>query len=313
MKSSFKVILSAAAVAAIVVMAAPAVNAQCAPAQIFGSTGLNKAGMVQVELAGPVSGHEVGSFWNAANSGTANNFGGTCPASLWMAPRTASGNRGISGGIGQSPCFANTCPTPNDQMMFLVEDYGPGGPPGVGGTAYFTGFRMDSTPGAARYWDLARAAGNTAQVLPQLSYPDATVQTSARNEPNVDTTQAYANIGLNFYGETAGGPLLDSMSILSFDICTFHGPGDPGRDRSSWSCSATVPYADAAVANVPVSVPCPNDGDDTYVAIGATFAGDVPSRLVGKATAMECDPNLADPDADLNRRPTVRPKKRGGR
>ena len=307
MKSSFKVLLSVAAVAAIVVMAAPVATAQCAPAQIFGSTGLAMLGMVQVEIADPVSGHEIGSFWNAGNSAFANNFAGTCPASVWMVDRAASGNRGVSGAISGEGCTASSCPGAGDQVTFLIEDYGPGGPPGVGATAYFIGFRMDATPAAGRYWDLARAAGNTAQVLPLLSYPDAVVQTSARNEPNVDTTQSYVDIGLNFYGETAGGALPDSMSILSFDICTFHGPGDPGRDRSAWNCEQSVPYNNSDVSGIAVSVPCPNDGDDTYVAIGATFAPDVESKLVGAATAMECDPNLANPEQDP--RPRIRPKK----
>jgi hypothetical protein len=301
-----------AALATIVIMAAPAANAQCIPAQVFGSTGLAKLGMVQTEISGPLSGNEIGSFWMASNPGNASNAGGTCPATEWVVSRT-SGNRGVSGGIGAGVCTATTCPGADDEMVFLIEDYGAGGPPGVGDTAYFVGFRMDATPPAARYWDLARAAGNIEQTVPMLSYPDAVVQTSSRNDPNVDTTQAYADIGLNFWGETAGGALPDSASVLTFDICTFHGPGDPGRDRGAWTCSATVPYADAAVANVPVSVPCPNDGDDTYVAIGATFVGGVQGHLVGKATAMECDPNLADPDAGLHQRPQVRPKRRGGR
>ena len=47
--------------------------------------------------------------------------------------------------------------------------------------------------------------------------------------------------------------------------------------------------------------------NDTYIALGMTFeggaGGDVQSALVGRATILECDPNLADPE------PTERPRK----
>jgi len=300
------------------VMTAPVATAQCAPGQVFGNTGLAMLGAAQVEVltgAAENAGNEIGMFWRGDNSNFANNFGGTCPStnvdgvsSWWVV--TMAGNRGVSGGITINNCLANSCPGATDEMVWTIEEWGAGGPPGVGDTAYFIGWRVDATPAdPARYWDLSRPTGEASLNL--LEFPVANVTGSLRAGTDVNTTQAYADVGLNFYGQNAGGAIADSATIKQYDVCTFVGASDPGRDRSSWTCSQSVPYADAAASNVPVVVDCADTVNDTWVAIGVTFSGgagpDVPSNLVGKATAIECDPNLADPDETV--RPKIRPKK----
>ena len=121
-------LLIMALVPSFVVMAAPAAEAQCIPAQVFGSTGLGMLGMVQVEIDGGLTGTEIGRFWNAGNSAFANNLADTCPATEWLLQRT-SGDRGVSGGISVGSCTASSCPGPTDEMIWLIEDYGPSGPP----------------------------------------------------------------------------------------------------------------------------------------------------------------------------------------
>lgn len=318
MNSVCKLILT---VAALAVIAVPAANAQCIPAQVFANTGLAMAGYAQVEvLTGTAenAGNELGSFWMANNSGFANNFGGGCPstnaadeASSWWVV-TMAGNRGVAGELGGggtvSPCQASSCPNvAEDEMIWLVEDYGPAGPPGVGDTAFFVAWRVDATPAESRTWDLARPTG--AASLNFLEFPIANVTASNRAGTDVNTTQAYVDIGENVFGVNASGAIPDTASLVSYDVCTFVGADDPGRDRSAWSCNQSVPYAGGPATGVPVTVDCADTANDTWVAIGVTFSGgggaSVPSKLVGKGTAIECDPNIADPEE----RPRIRPKR----
>lgn len=314
MKSVCKLILTAAAVAMIAV---PAANAQCIPAQVFGNTGLAMLGMLQVEVVTGTAenaGNEIGSFW-AANNGAANNFAGGCPstntadpASSWWVV-TMAGNRGVNGALGGggtvSPCIASSCPdVVADEMIYVVEDYGPAGPPGVGDTAFFVAWRVDATPAEARIWDLARPTG--AANINFAEFPYAEVVSSNKAGDNVNTTQRYVDLGLNVYGQNAGGAIPDTASIVSYDVCTFVGADDPGRDRALWSCDQSVPYAGGDATGVSVVIDC-SAQVDTWVAVGATFVQGRTSQLVGKATAIQCNPDLADPD--LNQRPSIRPKR----
>jgi len=314
-----RVLPSLAGLAAIVVLAAPVAEAQCATPQTFASTGHSMLGMVQVEIDGGLTGTEIGRFWNTGNSTLANNFADTCPATDWLYQRT-SGDRGVRGGISVENCIASSCPGPTDEMIWLIEDYGPSGPPGVSDSGHFIGFRMDATPPTARYWDLARAAGYIPATLSFMPFPWVDQLNRAYVPPfHVRVTFNLVDAGLNFWGANAGGTIPDSTSIVSYDICAFHGANDPGRLRADyWDCFASIPYADGPISEYVLDFECPDDGYDTYAAVGITFDGgtgpDVPSELVGAAVELECDPNLADPDSvpHLQGRPYVLPKPRRG-
>ena len=63
-------------------------------------------------------------------------------------------------------------------------------------------------------------------------------------------------------------------------------------------------------------MPCPTTTNNTYVAVGLTFDGLIPSFYVGKSTEVECDPSIADPDSpsELRRaRPSLQRTPGGGR
>jgi hypothetical protein len=329
MKSISRILGGAALVAVLVMAAAPAAEAQCAPGQVFASIGLGTpmAGsfkQVTVATAGKDNtGKELGRFWAAADSTKANNFGGTCPSTNLGVPADSwwdlvGTDRGISGGFTVGTCLLTSCPNPAagaDQMVFLVEEWGPGGPPGVGGTAYWIALRVDGTPALGRIWDLSRVTGNPPvnTVLPFLEFPTAQVTGSMRNlSGGVDTSNDYVDIGLNIHSGTGAGnvALADNLTATHYDICTFHGPADPGRLRSAgWNCSTSVSYDNGAKTGVPFKVACPTIVDDTWVAIGVTFSGGagpaVKSNLVGRAIRVECDPTLAEPEPV--KRPGLRP------
>jgi hypothetical protein len=46
-----------------------------------------------------------------------------------------------------------------------------------------------------------------------------------------------------------------------------------------------------------IQVDCGDTVNNVYLAVGATFDAGVQSLLVGAPTIVECDPNVADPDA----------------
>lgn len=334
---SLRILLGVATVAAMVFAIAPAANAQCVPAQVFASLGLGMAAQTQrlVDAAGSGAfdgGAEHGRFWSAG-TGLNNNFGGGCPstngadsASSWWNLNNTATLRGINGAIGGggviSPCAASGCPNVNsDQQIVLVEDYS-AAPPAIGGTAYFLVWRVDATAADPRTWNYARLNGSGTNnndglsnlTVPFLQFPSAVVTASNRNGARVNITSNYADMAPNFDGVSgppANAALPATGTILSYDICLHNGPSDPGRDRSAWNggCPLSVAYPGAGVVGDTVNVDCPDENNDMWVAIGATFDAGVPSMLVGSAIQVECNPNLADPEEDQRRKPGVRKHK----
>lgn len=367
MKSLTRVFLGVAAVALVLTVAAPVAEAQCVPPWAFGTLGGAALGenimTVAPGAAWNVQGAEFGRFWACAASGDLNNFvvgdpdkkmeptGGTRCASTDPA-QTATGGwwtvantteRGVDGSIGLAGCSASNCNlTPQPDLCLVVEDWGPAGPPGVGDTAYFVGWRTEETPPAFRRWDMSKFCGaqTTSAVcsVPMEEFPVPFVTSSVKNAPDVNLVyDSNTDPAVNVYVHTpAAGPA--SSLIASYDLMIHTGTTDPGRDRNATGCAApnpggrcwnllkTVSYADATVSGDPVTVPCDNITDDAWVAFGVTFEGgggalDVPSQLVGRAVAIECNPNLADPHPKprpsirLDERPTQRApeRSRGGR
>jgi hypothetical protein len=325
----FKLILGVTAVAVMAAVLAPVANAQCATgAREFATVGGMNNQKLRVNTDGwHNSGQEIGRFWSANNSNDNNNFGGGCPSNdgtqtfgNWWQSNTGNANcagsecYGVRGALAGTNCGGSTCQ--DDPLIVLVEDWGTAGPPGVGDTAHFFAARIDLDAAGAvapRRWDFGLVDDSVnGQVIQGFvsgaEYPQAFVTSSNRAGSDVNTVQDYSDLGASVWAavDTSTG-LPDSSLVVSYDICTFTGAADPGRDRSMWNCSASVPYADGAVTGNGVTVSCPNTVDDTFVAIGATFDGgsgpDVPSALVGRATQVECNPNIANPE---QRRPAIR-------
>jgi len=341
--------LAALAAVALAAAAAPAALAQCAPAQHFASIGLAKPGqgafaqvVVDTSLAED-AGHEIGRFWSAANSMEANNFGGSCPstnpvasADGWWQPCAKESqcnggpptHRGISGYLSGGTCTATSCPNPGaggDQLVFLVEDWGAGGPPGIGAAAYWVAFRVDGTPAPARLWDLGRVTGTPPvnATLPMRPFPVLQIKAAAKG-PSALSVVIVGDIedlgsGMHSAVGDAGGAPPDSTTVKSYDLCTYFGPTEPGRLRSAgWNCNHSVPYQDAAAVGVYKELECPSKPQGFWeywwVATGITFHGgagpDVQSTLVGRAIQISCE-TLAEPQP---RRPGVqRPAPRAPR
>jgi hypothetical protein len=339
MKAMTKVLLGTLAIAIVVAVSVPVAEAQCATgarafATVAGGSGTNK---MRVNPAGTngVLGQEFGRFWQCNDSSSGNNFVAGDPAKRMAAagcippavccatqdPVQAGGGwwqvantteRGIEGFISGLGCGASTCPV--GDLCLVVEDWGPGGPPGVGATAFFVGWRTNETPPAIRYWDYSKQCGaqdtGAVCVVPFVEFPipfitsatkvgaDRAIQYDSNTDPSV-----------NVYVHTPNaGPA--SALLHSYDLMIHNGPSDPGRDRNAacpgepggkcWNLLQSILYADAAIDGASINVPCDNTIDDAYIAFGMTFdggppGGPVPSQMVGKAIQVECDPNIADP------------------
>jgi len=343
-------LLAALTVAIVIVgLVAPAAFAQCGTARNISmrQTG-STLGRIGVQTDSHVQTNnnqtEVAIFWQPGNSAI-NNTGGphvgglpgssTCDSATALAgsPWWRTGGAGtqpashrtIGMAMSASGCTMTICPgvpaAPLDALTVLVEDTN-----AAGDDAAYWLATVDATPGPIRYYDLARADAATQPsndvTHPMWNLPRVTVVSSSGPPPNTTLTNAYKNADVEIWGVGPNGAA--AQQIDSYDVFVFHGPAEPGRARSAWNAGVphhTIPYNNTPPgAPIPDSflVPCPviDDGDDTYVAVGLTFDG-IPSYYVGKATAVECDPSLADPDrpSELRRaRPSLkRDGSRGGR
>jgi len=294
---ALRLLSSVAAMAIVAVVAAPIAEAACATNTPFASsgTGTTKAGYAQVFVspAGVTPlGDEIGRYWQATDSTANNNFSGTCPATLWWKANVTTLNLFVDGDA--------NCPGT--------------AAPGIGGDAKFVLWQANHTPALLRQYDLGRTAAN-GTVFPFVPFPTAHVASSGRNGMNIEVTINYADVAPNFHGVTGtcsgslpntctNNPVLADDAIVSYELMLATGMAEPGRLRTGWTQVASIPYPGAGVPGVFQSVACPDTLNDAFIAVGMTFEGgagpDVTSTLVGAATRLECDPQLADPQVPAN-------------
>lgn len=306
---SWSVSIPLLAVVAASLAASPAARAQCATAESFASIGGMCGGYcIYVNVAATVAQNttnQIGRFWDSADSTKNNGVGGAlCPAALWWKfsnfPGPA-GSRGINGSISSTGCGMTACPALPGELTLLVEDWGPTGPLGSGDTAYFIVWRVDTDPtNPFRLYNYARTNNLNQGTYPFLEFPKVDVTASARVGMQVIITANFVDIAPNHHAVRLPGntPIPPQETIVSLDLMKATGLADPGRWRSAWTQIATIPYS-GAVSQYVASVTCHDEVNDDWLAVGVTFDGgagpDVPSALVGRAIALECDPNLADP------------------
>lgn len=330
MKGSLKVLTALGATVVVAALLAPAALAQCAAAREFAGFG-GKASITPVIRIDTTplqdTGNEIATFWESSTS--ANNAGGehfglpsTCPSQggggalpWWQQGNTTfipAPFRGIRGFIASPGCTMTLCPGAGASLTVVVEDQ-----TADGSDAGFIAYTVDETPPATRWWDHGRtqpAGGVPGNYTHQMElFPKVNVTSSSGPPPGTTVTNSYANVDVNFHGATgaANTPLPASSTIASYDIMMFHGATDPGRHRTAgWTQLKSIPYSDAAVVGDQIAVPCPDGVGDTFLAVGVTYKGGagpaVKSVLVGRSQAVECDPNIAQPDDDVQK-PKFRP------
>jgi hypothetical protein len=199
------------------------------------------------------------------------------------------------------------CPPVGASITVLVEDQ-----TSDGRDAGFITYTAEETPSQIRWWDLARtdpASQPSNDVTHGMwAFPRVEVKSSSGPPPHTVIMNDYRDPAVNVWVVGASGPLPPNTVVDSYDILSYFGPADPGRERTHWTPVKSIPYNNAGIIGDIVPVICGGGTiDDEYLAVGITFDG-VPSYYVGKSITIECDPNLADPDE-----PTIRPRDQLGR
>jgi hypothetical protein len=351
MKSMIKAILAVAAVMAIVVVSMPVAEAQCAVgvrafASIGGGMNAPKARFDASSFDD--SGTEIGRFWATGNSSLGNNWainnGGTAdPNRLplgcvsqgalpwWQVSQTTL--RGFSGSISSPSCVANTCP--GSDMTYLVEHWGASGPPGIDDNAGFVAVMTNRDPVGVvggREWDLQKPVGADGTVAPLVEHPQVAIITSGKIGNQLTINFDYADAGASVYVDN-GSTTADTAAVASVDLLVHYGSTDPGRARYAtcgaqactnlgtagdccWASVATAAYIGGAITGNSFQVDCGDESTNTWVSAGVIFDGggggsDVASALVGRATELQCDPTLAEPEKDI--RPGYKQRRTPGR
>ena len=285
--------------------------AQCSGPRIFRSSG--KGGLnVKIDTTGANSGgNEIGRLWDTQNAAFSNNglsgpnFGSLCfPVNWW---RTDGTLWYVDGALTSGACAQTGCPTRD--MTVVLEDYDVNGPPGINGTAYYVGWAVTETPPALRWYDYGLVDGVTAATtFPMLEFPLADVLNSNRNGENVEVTVQFADQGNHVHSWLNGGVAATTAIVSEWHLMKATGTSDPGRLRSNWVQIDAVAHQDGGSAKF-YSIPCTDTIQNEWLAVGIGFnggsAGVVDSALVGEAVALECDPNLAQPDDEI--KPNFKP------
>lgn len=367
MKFTVKVLLGLVVVGAVVATSIPVAEAQCgAGSRLFaGTSGGATTSKVRFNPAGTFGaanpGSEIGRIWESTNSNNGNNWcvggGATCDANRlplpegvgcpsndstapwWRVVQTT--NRDIQGNIATGDCVLNTCP--DLDLTFLVEDFGAApGPPGVGGTAYFTVLRTnrDAAGGCgARQWDIAKAGGavactstNNTFLHQMLEHPTLKVVSSNKtsNDVNVSTNYGRPATGgsiANDVGENAfvnnGSTTADTAAIAFIDILAHAGPADPGRGRYAtcggspctnqgtsgnccWTPIRQISYTGGPITNDQFTIDCGDRTEDIWVSAGITFQGGGAALNVQSALVGQAILVQCDP-ATADPEPKIRP------
>lgn len=355
MKSIIRATLAVAAVLAMVAVTMPVAEAQCSTgvrgfASIGGGMAAPKARFDPAGFAN--AGQEIGRFWETGDSANGNNWtvdpnrlplscpsqtGGPVSGPWWAVTQTTL--RGIEGAISASNCTASTCP--GADMTYLIEDWGVGGPPGIGSNAGFVAIMTNRDPAGlvgGREWDLAKPVGPDGSVAPMVEHPQVQITSSAKDTNDVVINFDYADAGASVYVDN-GSTTADTAAVAGVDLLVHYGPTDPGRARYAtcgvqactnlgtagdccWASVSTAPYVGGAIAGNSFTVDCGDRSTNAWVAAGVLFDGggldkDVASALVGRATQLQCDPTLAEPTQDIRpgykqrRTPTRQPSRSG--
>ncbi len=254
---------------ALVVALAPSAQAICSPPKTFGSWDTNLGYYTYVTGWNQNNALTTGSFWQTGARADHNE--GTHTDDAWMRYYPGYGGY-ISGNLGDGGVVG--CPSGN-MILVMTQDNGDG-------TASFAASRESENLGGFFAFQQPNLAFTT------IPRPRATASSRAGADVVLDLELSAIDGG--FATRTA-----QANPITAFNLYTFHGAADPGRDVGAWTLHSTIPYAGGVTAASAVSFSCADDGNDTFVAAGLVIDG-VVSLQVSGSTALECDPTLADPD-----------------
>lgn len=287
-------------IALAVAVAAPAAMATCIPAKQFTAfVNSTTNSPIQLDPASKTAAtgmpQFLGLLWQSDDS-TINNFAAATTTCRPVPPQVggwllAGGPVGpnaiIAGGLNQNNNCTGLSGCPAGSLTVLLEE-----PSADDSDAFVVIVRVDET--APPNYNFLTLAPNYAEI----AFPRARVVTSNRGVSDVVIDWRLPNADANFTGKDAGGTLSADSTINNYIL--YEADSDAGRDASMWNEVARVAYVSSADGSqTGYSVDCSNEAVDKFYAVGLELAGGaagVDTQLVGAATQIECDPNLAEPD-----------------
>jgi hypothetical protein len=284
MKGKIIVALAAAAVA---LTATGPVNAGCNPTKEFATLGFADNSYVinfQATDDQNVAGAVIGRLWQAGQRATTGeSTGGGCPDDVWLIGGGIYGSNG--GDLGFGICDTTACPAGN--LIAVVQTKS------LDGTkASYTAGRVSE--GGVIAFDYARTGGDWNMV--DIPRPRVTVPTTGVGGArglNVAYTLPVDLPDAAFHS-AASDSLLSTGTITGYQLKTFTGAADPGRDAALW---ANAPGSSLLTTTAPsgsITVDCTGLGK-VFVATQVVFdSGQFSSDYVSQATVVNCS-NLANP------------------
>lgn len=212
----------------------------------------------------------TGNFWEAGNRTAANE--GEYDASNWLNYFPGygwylQGNLGDGGVVG----------CPEGQLILTVTD-----PTPASGTHFFVTSAIED-PSARVFFHFGGAD------IDFLPMPSPQVIASSRTGTDVNVSLQFDDVGAAFYTRnvTTAADVIDSVVL-------YQAKGtNPGPAVDGWTEIGRFPYAGGAI-DAEVTVDC---ADETLTFLAAGLSVDAFDLAhVSAAVAIECDPNLADPD-----------------
>jgi hypothetical protein len=332
-KAIIRALTIVAGVALLVGIGSPAAQATCTPAKAFGQldypAGSGGYGYIDMGTGFSNGALQFGRFWQPGQKGVKDEGGGA-PGSLdttqWLT--TYLGSWYIFGNLG---AIGRGCP--DDRMYVVVLDEIDTEPDGFSEDASILvanvaeqinlGVQYNMSPGqsAAESTQTAWPSTITAGLIPR---PEVT--NSTRIPGGVRLDLCFDDVA-SLYNDGLASPGSPYATITHYQVCSQilpYAAGPPGRSvaNDNWDCgdanpnNLLVPTADPSpgdcVAVLDHDVLC--DGENyLYLATQLWIAGgdatsNYETELVSGATIVECDPNIAEPEAEprLRRKPTRR-------
>jgi hypothetical protein len=279
-------IVLALAVSAVAVIGSSPVNAGCSPASKEFQLAYGDSGSFDIFFpAGAdtdVNAGIIGRLWQpGARATTGESTGGGCPDSMWVYPPSGAGSATIYGSngsdLGNGVCDTAVCPV--GALLALVQTKSTDGT-----KAYYTVGRVNETAPLA--FDFARTFSDWNAV----AIPKPNVVNSSRTAVDVTVDVVLPGPDAAFHAPASDAQTA-SGTITGYQLVSFNGGADPGRDASAGWVPAGLPVASTS-PNGQRTVPCPA-GTSIFLGTRVIVDGFL-TDYVGESVRVACS-NIATP------------------
>jgi hypothetical protein len=278
----------AAAIAVVAIVSAAPAQAGCASNYFFSTwaTDISQYSYLQFAAGADPATNIIGRYWQDGARATANE--GTYDDVNWIKP-FGGDEWYINGDLqyGGGGCPAN--------FLNVVIQHN------RGTSADILVLRANEEGARLPSYDLS----SSTRLFVAQPIPRPRVTSSSRNGTSVNLNLQIDSAAGAAYGEDGA-----AAEITGYVVKSVSAGADPGRDAALYTTTLGTLAAPGTLA---AAVDCTNTAQDQFVVLQLQFdGGQFSSDLVGAATRVECDPNLADPKFKMiDRKATKTPKIQG--